>query len=336
MLPTAELHIHIEGSLEPEQLVQLARRNGIALPTYDVATLRETYVFSQLQDFLDVYYENLGVLRTAEDFHDLAAAYLARARTAGVRHAEIFFDPQVHLGRGVPAGAVFEGLGAALDEARADGMSAELIMCFLRDRGPDEAMSMLEAALPYRGRFIGVGLDSAEVGYPPSLFVDVFDRAAAEGLHRVAHAGEEGGPDYVWEALDLLHVERVDHGNRALEDDALVQRLRSDGIPLTVCPLSNLALRTAPPALAEHPLPVMLEEGLIVSVHSDDPAYFGGYIDDNVRAVETQLGLSAHQMGQLAKNAFRSSFAPADRVAAWIAEVDQALEHAEAVAHEIG
>ncbi|MFT4307608.1 MAG: adenosine deaminase [Microbacterium sp.] len=325
MLPLAELHVHIEGTLEPELLVRVARRNGIPLPTYDPETLRQRYVFSQLGDFLDVYYEHVGVLRTAEDFHDLGAQYLRRAGAAGVRHAEIFFDLQTHLGRGVPAEAVFDGLGAALDDARRDGMSAELIMCFLRDLGPDAAMQTLETALRFRERIIGVGLDSAEVGYPPSLFTDVYSRAGAEGLHRVAHAGEEGGPEYVWEAIDLLGVERVDHGNRALEDAELVQVLRERELPLTVCPLSNLALHTAPPSLRDHPLPAMLEEGLRVSVHSDDPAYFGGYIEDNMAAVTEQLGLSVDQVAALACNSFRSSFAAPDRIDGWIAEVDAAV-----------
>ncbi len=324
MLPLAELHVHIEGTLEPELLVRIAQRNGIRLPSYDPDVLRERYAFDRLTDFLDVYYDNIGVLRTAEDFYDLGSGYLRRAARAGVRHAEIFFDPQAHTARGVPIDALFDGLGSALSDARRDGMSAELIMCFLRDSGPDKAMLALEAALPFRDRFIGVGLDSAEVGYPPSLFVDVYARAAAEGLRRVAHAGEEGGPEYVWEALDILGVERIDHGNRALEDPDLVHRLRDQQIPLTVCPLSNLALRTAPPRLADHPLPVMLEEGLRVSVHSDDPAYFGGYIDDNLARVCEALQLGQAATAQLAINSFRSSFAAAERVEAWVADVDAA------------
>ena len=322
MWPMAELHVHIEGTLEPELALELARRNGLTPPAADPAQLRARYSFGRLQDFLDIYEANMAVLRTADDFADLARAYLVRARAAGVRHAEIFFDLQAHLGRGVPADAVFDGLGRALDEARAEGMSAELILCFLRDLGPDAAMETLEIALPFRDRFIGVGLDSTEVGFPPSLFREVFARAAAEGLHRVAHAGEEGGPEYVWEALDVLGVERVDHGNRALEDDALVRRLREDAVPLTVCPLSNLALRTGPADLAQHPLPAMLAQGLRVSVHSDDPAYFGGYIDDNLHRVADALALDVDRIALLAANSFRSSFAPADKVAGWLAEVE--------------
>jgi adenosine deaminase len=322
MWPAAELHVHVEGTLETELLVDLARRNGIALPSYDPDVLRARYRFGSLQDFLDVYMDNTAVLHTEEDFHDLAAAYLRRVRAAGVRRAEIFFDPPTHIARGVPLAAVFAGLGAALDEARADGMSADLIMCFQRDLGPEAAMELLDAALAHRDEFIGVGLDSTEVGYPPSLFAGVYARAAAEGLHRVAHAGEEGGPDYVWEAIDVLGVERVDHGNRALEDAELVRRLRDDQIPLTVCPLSNLALKTAPPDLADHLLPVMIEEGLMVSVHSDDPAYFGGYIDANFAEVTRELGLEHGQLAQLARNSFRSSFAAPAEIEAWVAEVD--------------
>jgi adenosine deaminase len=325
MWPTAELHVHIEGTLEPELLVALARRGGVVLPTDDVDELRRQYAFGRLQDFLDIYYRNLDVLRTADDFHDLGEAYFRRAERAGVRRAEVFFDPQAHLARGVPIEAVFDGLGAAVDEARGRGLSADLILCFLRDLGADAAMQTLEAALPFRDRFIGIGLDSAEVGHPPALFRDVYARAAAEGLRRVAHAGEEGGPDYVWEALDVLGAERVDHGNRALEDAELVRRLRDDRIPMTVCPLSNVALRTAPDDLARHPLPIMLEEGLMVSVHSDDPAYFGGYVDDNLAAVTRELDLDDETVAALARNAFRSSFAPAADIARWVAEVDDVL-----------
>jgi adenine deaminase len=324
--PTAELHIHIEGTFEPELVVECARRNRVALPSYDPEVLRARYRFTDLQSFLDIYTENQAVLRTERDFHDLAAAYLARAARGGVRRAEIFFDPQAHLANGVPIEAVFGGFTAAVDEARAStGISADLILCFLRDFGPNAAMQMLEAALPFRDAFIGVGLDSTEVGYPPSLFADVFARAGAEGLHRVAHLGEEGPPEYVWQGLDLLKVERVDHGNRSLEDPALVARLRDERMPLTVCPLSNLALRTAPSDLARHPLPSMLAEGLLVSINSDDPAYFGGYVDDNYRAIESALSLSPAEMATLARNSFTSSFAPDAAKAAWIAEVDAAL-----------
>ena len=288
MLPTAELHIHIEGTLEPEMLVDLAGRNGVELPTSDLDELRAKYDFSDLQSFLDLYYANLPVLRTDQDFYDLTSAYLARAERAGVRRAEIFFDPQVHLANDVPLGAVFEGITGALSDSP---VSTDLILCFLRDKGPEAAAEMLRHALPYRERFIGVGLDSAEVGHPPAPFVEVFQRAAAEGLRRVAHAGEEGGPDYVRDALDVLGVERIDHGIRAMEDPELVARLRDEQVPLTVCPLSNVALR-AVDSLSDHVLPAMLDSGLLVCVNSDDPAYFGGYVDDNFAALREELGLT--------------------------------------------
>ncbi|MBT2498235.1 adenosine deaminase [Agromyces sp. ISL-38] len=324
--PTAELHIHMEGTIEAELLIELARRNDVRLPSYDPEVLTARYDFADLQSFLDVHYSNLAVLRTEQDFHDLASAYLRRAANAGVRRAEIFFDPQTHLGNGVPFEAVIRGFDAAIAEAtRSTGISADLILCFLRDLGADAAMETLEAALPFRDSFIGVGLDSTEVGYPPSLFTEVYARAAAEGLHRVAHAGEEGGPDYVREALDLLKVERIDHGNRALEDAELVRRLRDERIPLTVCPLSNVALRTAPRDLAQHPLRVMIDEGLLVSINSDDPAYFGGDVAENYRAIESALSLDAAQLATLARNSFESAFATDQEKATWIAEVDAEL-----------
>jgi adenosine deaminase len=307
--PTAELHIHIEGTIEAELLVSLARRNGISLPSYDPATLRERYVFDDLQSFLDVHYSNLTVLRTEEDFYDLATGYLKRSAEGGVRRAEIFFDPQTHINNGVPLAAVMAGLGAALTDGEKNfGISTGLILSFLRDLGADAAMETLTAAMPFRDTFFGVALDSTELGYPPSLFTDVYAKAAAEGLHRTAHAGEEGGPDYVWEALDTLGVERIDHGNRALEDPDLVARLRDEQIPLTVCPLSNIALKTAPSDLALHPLATMLDEGLLVTVSSDDPAYFGGYVDDNFRAIESALGLNTDQLATLAENSFTASW----------------------------
>ncbi|GAB2468912.1 adenosine deaminase [Conyzicola lurida] len=311
MLPVAELHMHIEGSLEAELVVALARRNGIDLPTFDPAELKSRYRFTDLQSFLDIYYDNLAVLRTKEDFYDLGSAYLARAAAAGVRRAEMFFDLQTHTQNGIAPATVFGGLTAAIaDATAATGISADLILCFLRHLGGDAATETLRSALPFRDQFIGVGLDSSELGFPPSLFTESFGLAAAEGLHRVAHAGEEGGPDYVWEALDLLGVERIDHGNRAMEDADLVARLRDEQIPLTVCPLSNIALKTAPPELADHLLPAMLAEGLLVSINSDDPAYFGGYVDDNYAAIETQLSLTPAQLGLLAENSFTSSFLP--------------------------
>ena len=321
MPPIAELHLHVEGTLEADLLVRLARRNDVRLPSYDPAELTARYAdFADLQAFLDVYYTNLAVLRTEQDFADLAAAYLARARAAGVRRAEIFCDPQTHLRNGVPLEVVFGGLGSALAEARGAGLSCDLIVCFLRDLGGDAAEELLRQALPFREHFIGVGLDSAEVGWPPRLFRTAYDIARAEGLHRVAHAGEEGGPDYVREALDVLGVERIDHGNRALEDPELVARLRDERVPLTVCPLSNVALKGVS-RIEEHPLPRMLELGLVATVNSDDPAYFGGGIDANLAALTTSLGMTDADLAVLAANSFEAAFVDeADRVR-WLAEV---------------
>jgi adenosine deaminase len=318
MLPLAELHLHIEGTLESDLLVRLAQRNGVPLPTYDPAELTARYDFADLQAFLDVYYANLAVLRTEEDFHDLAAAYLARARAAGVRRLEMFCDPQTHLAHGVPLEVVFGGLGAAIAES---DISADLIVCFLRDLGGDAAEDLLRRALPFREHFIGVGLDSAEVGWPPGLFRSAYEIAAAEGLHRVAHAGEEGGPEYVREALDVLGVERIDHGNRALEDPDLVARLRDERVPLTVCPLSNVALKGVP-RIEEHPLPRMLELGLVATVNSDDPAYFGGGIDANVTALRTALGMADDDLATLATNSFEAAFVSDDDRARWLTEVN--------------
>ncbi|MER6131785.1 adenosine deaminase [Streptomyces sp. NPDC001815] len=323
-LPKAELHLHIEGTLEPELAFALAARNGIALPYADTEELRKAYEFSDLQSFLNLYYELMAVLRTEDDFADLVDAYLARAAAQGVRHAEIFFDPQAHVSRGVAIGTVVEGLGRALDRSEAvHGISTRLIMCFLRDESAESALETLEAAKPYLGRIIGVGLDSAEVGHPPAKFREVYEAAAALGLRRVAHAGEEGPPAYITEALDVLGVERIDHGLRCMEDPALVARLVRDRVPLTVCPLSNVRLR-AVDVLAEHPLPAMLDAGLLCTVNSDDPAYFGGYAEDNFAAVRTALGLSPERLRSLARNSFLASFLEHDeeRRARYIAEVD--------------
>jgi adenosine deaminase len=322
MPPVAELHLHIEGTLEPELLVRLAARNGVPLPTTDIAELRARYRFGSLQSFLDLYYASMRVLRTEQDFYDLAGAYLTRAAAAGVRRAEIFFDPQSHTGAGVPLEAVFGGLTAAIGEATAAGdLSADLILCFLRDLGADAAMDTLAAALPFRDRFIGVGLDSTEVGYPPALFGGVYRRAAAEGLRLVAHAAEEGPPDFVHEALDVLRAERIDHGVRSMEDPSLVARLRDERVPLTVCPLSNVALRVVG-TLREHMLPSMLAAGLVVTVNSDDPAYFGGYVDDNFAAVREAFGLSDETLAALARNSFDACFATDQDKKRWRAEVD--------------
>jgi adenosine deaminase len=310
MLPTAELHVHIEGTLEPELALRLAARNGTPLRYADLDQLRRAYSFSDLQSFLDLYYELTAVLQRPEDFVELADAYLTRAAAQGVVHTEVFVDPQAHTSRGVPLEVVMDGLGEAFGRAEErHGVSARLIACFLRDRDPAEAEELLPQLLRYRDLVIGVGLDSAEVGFPPELFERVFARAADEGLHRVAHAGEEGPPTYVRSALDRLQVERVDHGNRSLEDRALVARLRDEQIPLTVCPMSNVALRTVD-RLDVHPLRQMLDAGLAVTVNSDDPAYFGGYLHDNVTAVTRALGLSADDRRRLAENSFRASFLP--------------------------
>jgi adenosine deaminase len=321
VLPTAELHLHLEGTLEPELAFSLAARNGTRLRYADLDALRRAYAFRDLQSFLDLYYELTAVLQKPEDFAELADAYFARAAAQGVRHAEVFVDPQAHLARGVPLEVVMEGLGEAFRGAEAKhGLSARIIACFLRDRDPAEAEDLLPRLLPYRDLVIGVGLDSAEVGYPPELFERVFARAADEGLHRVAHAGEEGPPAYVWSALDRLGVERVDHGIRSIEDPSLVARLREERIPLTVCPLSNVALR-AVPDLAAHPLRRMLDAGLVATVNSDDPAYFGGYLHDNVAAVTRALSLTPEHRRTLAENSFRASFLPPADVERHLAEL---------------
>ncbi|MFG6491869.1 adenosine deaminase [Microbacterium sp. P03] len=306
--PSAELHLHIEGTIEPEHIIEMSRRNGVPIPSMDVDELRARYAFSDLQSFLDLHYSNLTVLRTERDFFELATGYLDRAARANVRRAEIFFDPQTHIGNGTPLSVVMSGLTRALgDSERTHGISSALIMCFLRDLGAQAADEMLTAILPYREHIIGVGLDSTEIGYGPELFVDVYARAAAEGLRLVAHAGEEGGPETVAATIELLHVERIDHGIRAMEDPRVVELLRSRRIPVTVCPLSNVALR-AVPSLAEHPLPRMLAEGLMVTVSSDDPPYFGGYVDANYRALVDELGMTAGDLEQLAMNSFDAAF----------------------------
>ena len=282
----------------------------MTLPYAGPAELAAAYKFTSLQSFLDLYYANMAVLRRAADFADLAQAYLGRAAAQGVRHAEIFFDPQAHLARGVPLAEVMRGLGDGLAAgSERFGVTTGLIACFLRDAGPCEALDCLHQLLAYRGQIIGVGLDSAEVGHPPELFAEVFALAAREGLHRVAHAGEEGPPDYIWQALDVLGAERIDHGVRCLEDPVLVRRLAADQVPLTVCPLSNLRLQVAR-SWAEVPVREMLAAGLLVTINSDDPAYFGGYVDDNFQALGRDLGLGTAVLRQLAGNSFRASFLP--------------------------
>ncbi|WP_151773167.1 adenosine deaminase [Streptomyces abyssomicinicus] len=323
-IPKAELHLHIEGTLEPELAFALAERNGVTLPYASVDDLRAAQAFDDLQSFLDLYYACMAVLRTERDFEDLADAYLRRAAAQGVRHAEIFFDPQAHLSRGVGMGAVVDGLWRALSRSEeTHGVSTRLIMCFLRDESAASAMETLELARPYLDRITGIGLDSAEVGHPPVKFREVYEAAAALGLRRVAHAGEEGPAAYITEALDVLGVERVDHGLRCMEDAALVERLVRERIPLTLCPLSNVRLR-AVEALEEHPLPAMLDAGLMCTVNSDDPAYFGGYADDNFDAVRDHLGLGEDRLRELARNSFLASFLEDDeeRRARYLAEVE--------------
>jgi adenosine deaminase len=314
-LPKAELHMHVEGSLEPELMFALAARNKVEIPFRSVEEVREAYSFSSLQDFLDIYYRGADVLRTDEDFRDLAAAYFDRAAADKVVHAEIFFDPQTHTARGIPFGTVMAGLTAGMDEARTrHGLTSKLILCFLRHLDEDDAFATLAEAEPWLDRIEAVGLDSSELGHPPEKFERVFAAAGGLGLKRVAHAGEEGPPDYVWKALDRLAIDRLDHGNRALEDPALTRRLAEEGMTLTVCPLSNLKLCVVAD-LAEHPIDRMLREGLRATINSDDPAYFGGYVNDNYRAVAKSRGLTRDDLATLARNSFLGSFLPRREVA---------------------
>ena len=324
-LPKAELHVHIEGTFEPAQIFELAKRNNVTLAYPNVAALEDAYKFTDLQSFLNVYYAAMAVLITERDFEELTAAYLRRAQAQGVKHAEIFFDPQAHLDRGISFDTVVNGIWAALQRSESGfDMTTSLIMCFLRDKSEDSAMHTLELALPHRERIIGVGLDSAELGNPPSKFKAVFDRARAEGFLTVAHAGEEGPPEYVWEALDLLKVSRVDHGVRSMEDPKLVAHLAATQTPLTVCPLSNVRLRVVD-RMQDHPLKKMMDAGLRVTVNSDDPAYFGGYVADNYTAVFDGLKLTDDDLVTLARNSFESSFIGDDAKRALIASIDEAL-----------
>jgi adenine deaminase len=323
-LPKSELHMHIEGSLEPELMFQLAARNGLTLPYPSIAALRQAYNFTRLQDFLDLYYQGMAVLRTEEDFYDLAAAYLAKVRSQGLTHVEMFFDPQAHLERGIALGTVINGLRRALDEAKLEsGISSHLIMCFLRHLDEADAQATLDLALHYKDQIIGVGLDSSEVGHPPRNFARVFKRAKEAGFRLVAHAGEEGPPDYVWEAIDILGVERIDHGIRAMEDPALVARLARDQIPLTVCPLSNLRLCVVK-TMTDHPVKRMLDQGLFVTLNSDDPAYFGGYLSENYQAVQQALGFGRPEIAQMGRNGFAGSFMGAAEKASALAAFDRA------------
>jgi adenine deaminase len=307
-LPKAELHMHIEGSLEPELMFALAARNNVAIPFDNVEAVRAAYSFSNLQDFLDIYYQGADVLRTAQDFKDLATAYFDRVAADGVVHAEIFFDPQTHTDRGIAFDIVMEGLLAGMAEAEAKhGLTSKLILCFLRHLDEAAAFATLEQAKPWLERIAAVGLDSSELGHPPEKFARVFAAAAVLGLKRVAHAGEEGPPDYVYEALDILKVDRLDHGNRSLEDAALTQRLVDEQMTLTVCPLSNVKLCNVA-AMDAHPIDHMLALGLRATINSDDPAYFGGYINDNYRAAAAGRGLDRGQLATRARNSFLGSF----------------------------
>ncbi|MFZ5670526.1 MAG: adenosine deaminase [Pseudomonadota bacterium] len=321
-LPKAELHLHIEGSLEPEQMFEFGRRNRIDMPFRTVEEVRAAYAFSNLQDFLDIYYQGAGVLRTERDFQEMAMAYFRRLHADGGRHAEIFFDPQTHTDRGLPFGVAAEGLLAGMAEAEAAfGITSSLIMCFLRHLDEDAAFATLNQAEPYLDRIVGVGLDSSEVGHPPSKFARVFRAARERGLALCAHAGEEGPPEYVREALDLLRVDRIDHGNRALEDEVLVKRLAASDMTLTVCPLSNLKLCVVKD-LKDHPMKRMLELGLKATCNSDDPAYFGGYIGDNYVRTARAVGLTKADLVTLARNSFTGSFLDEERVARRLAEIE--------------
>ncbi|MDO9478985.1 MAG: adenosine deaminase [Hydrogenophaga sp.] len=324
-IPKAELHIHIEGSLEPELIFALAQRNGVTLPYASVEALRAAYAFTDLQSFLDIYYAGASVLLQEADFHDMAWAYFLHAKADNVVHAELFFDPQTHTARGVPMATVIQGLSSACARAQAElGISAELILCFLRHLSEEDAFTTLEAALPFREHFIGVGLDSSEVGHPPSKFSRVFSRCRELGLRIVAHAGEEGPPAYIWEALNDLKTERIDHGVRSLEDPVLVTELARRRTPLTVCPLSNLKLCVVND-LRDHPMKRLLDAGLCATVNSDDPAYFGGYMNANFVQTVQALDLSRDDVITLARNSFEASFVSEPRRAELMALLDRAI-----------
>lgn len=326
-LPKAELHLHIEGTLEPEMMFDLARRNAVTLPYASVDAVRAAYDFTDLQSFLDLYYAGANVLRTQQDFYDLAAAYLHRMAAENVRHVEIFFDPQTHTDRGIAFSTMFEGLWAAFRDAEKKyNISFALILCFLRHLSADAAMATLEQALPYRDRILAVGLDSSERGNPPAKFQAVFDRARAAGFLTVAHAGEEGPTSYIREALDLLQVSRIDHGVRATDDPALAAELAARAMPLTVCPLSNVKLRVFD-HLAAHNLRQLLRAGVMVTINSDDPAYFGGYLSRNYVETALALNLTVDEIVTIAKNSFRASFLPEAQKAAWINQIDEIAEN---------
>ncbi len=321
-LPKAELHLHIEGTLEPELLLALGRRNGVDLPCTTAEECRAKYRFHDLQDFLSIYYEGVTVLVSEQDFYDLTTAYVRRVAADGARHVEVFFDPQSHVPRGVPFATVVGGIARALREGEAEyGVSWRLIMCFLRDRPEAEALEMLDLALAHRDVISGIGLDSAELGHPPAEFAEVYRRAREAGFVAVAHAGEEGPPSYITDALDVLGVSRIDHGVAAIQDPKLQRRLADEGVPLTMCPLSNLELQVTPD-LKDHPLKRLLDAGLCVTVNSDDPAYFDGYLLDNYLAVERALNLSRADLAKLARNSIVASLLSEARKAELIDEID--------------
>ncbi len=325
-MPKAELHMHIEGSLEPELMFALAKRNNVALRFPSEQALRDAYVFHNLQEFLDIYHEGTMVLKTEQDFYDMTCAYLARAQVDNVLHTEIFFDTQTHTGHGLDAATVINGLHRACADAPAKfGMTASLILCFLRHLSEEEAFACLEEALPLRDKIVGIGLASSEVGHPPEKFAKVYARAKQLGFRLVAHAGEEAPPAYIWSALDVLKVERIDHGVQAIHDAALMQRLAKDRIPLTVCPLSNLKLRVFP-TLQQHNLKQMLDAGIMATVNSDDPAYFGGYINENFTQTFAALGMTSAHAYQLARNSFDASFIDASLRARYVQRLDAAFE----------
>ena len=325
-MPKAELHIHIEGSLEPEMIFALARRNGVSLPYANVEALRAAYAFTNLQSFLDIYYAGASVLLKEQDFYDMAWAYFEKAAADHVVHAELFFDPQTHTSRGVDMATVILGLSRACrDAGQKLGISAALILCFLRHLSEEDAFATLEQALPWREHLIGVGLDSSELGHPPEKFARIFKRCGELGLHRVAHAGEEGPPAYIYTALDVLQVERIDHGVQAWRDRALMERLAAQGIALTVCPLSNIKLCVYPD-LKSHSLGQLLEAGIAATVNSDDPAYFGGYVNQNFLQTFEALGLHGGHAYKLARNSLQASFATDTAKAAWIERLDNFFE----------
>ncbi|PSR33631.1 MAG: adenosine deaminase [Sulfobacillus benefaciens] len=327
-LPKAELHLHLEGTLEPEMMMALAKRNHVTISYPDVDAIRKAYVFTDLQSFLDVYYAGCSVLVTERDFYELTAAYLERAVSQGVRHVEVFFDPQSHTARGIPFETVISGIHRALiDYETTHGVTSRLILSFLRHLSESDAIATLKAAEPFLAWIAAVGLDSSEVGNPPSKFAKVYEQARNLGLLAVAHAGEEGPPEYIWEALDMLQASRIDHGVRCLEDERLVDRLATESVPLTVCPLSNVKLHVFP-SLAESNLPALLERDLRVTINSDDPAYFGGYVADNLLAVAQAFSLSCEQIVGLVRNSFLSSFLSDAEKAKHLADIDRIAQNA--------